>query len=195
MTAWFNVVETFVGWNEDDRARIAELRHCLNHRRADIIDTLGKQLTQIRNMQPLMSNARFVSRLYSVLGEWLNGLLNGAFDEERVQERIAFGKNLRDRDLTFEDIILLNGLVRRQLFDLAQEQPCPGSATLSSVMYTLDKSLTLDMILIYSGYRRVREAEMERALLDRFITVTGFSRTLYENLAEAQGYVQLVSSQ
>ena len=191
MMAWFDMAKTSVGWGEADHARIAELRHCLNRPKSEIVDTLGEQLTRIRNMQPLMSNARFVSRLYSVLGEWLDGLLDGTFDERRVQERIAFGRNLRDKDLTFEDIILLDGLVRRQLFDLAQEQSCPGSASLLSIMHTLDKALTLDMMLIYNGYRRVREVEMERALLDRFITVTGFSRTLYENLAEAQGYAQL----
>ena len=44
----------------------------------------------------------------------------------------------------------------------------------------------LDLALIYSAYLEVRSTEMERALLDRFLAVTGFSRTLYENLAEAR---------
>ena len=41
-------------------------------------------------------------------------------------------------------------------------------------------------MLIYSGYLQVHDTEMERALLDRFLTITGFSRTLYENLVEAR---------
>jgi hypothetical protein len=55
-------------------------------------------------------------------------------------------------------------------------------------MCTLDKALNLDLALIYSAYLEVRDAEMERALLDRFLSVTGFSRTLYENLVEARGW-------
>jgi hypothetical protein len=59
---------------------------------------------------------------------------------------------------------------------------------LSSTMRTLDKALNLDLALIYSAYLEVRDAEMERTLLDRFLTVTGFSRTLYENLAGTRGW-------
>ena len=51
-------------------------------------------------------------------------------------------------------------------------------------MQALEKALSLDLALIYNGYLEVRDAEMERTLLDRFLKVTGFSRTLYENLAE-----------
>ena len=50
----------------------------------------------------------------------------------------------------------------------------------------LDKALNLDLALIYSAYLAARDAEMERALLDRFLAVTGFSRTLYENLADTR---------
>ncbi|OQY16549.1 MAG: hypothetical protein B6I35_15735 [Anaerolineaceae bacterium 4572_32.2] len=173
----------------DDRGetRIAELRACLNSREADVVGALGEQLAQLRDIQPLMSNARFVTRLYSVLHEWLMGLLDGSLNGERAKERRAFVRKLTDVDLTFEDVILLDGLARRQLFELVREQ-LSSSDSQSAMMYTLDKALTLDLVLIYSGYCYIRDAEMERALLDRFIKVTGFSRTLYDNLAEAQGH-------
>jgi hypothetical protein len=53
-------------------------------------------------------------------------------------------------------------------------------------MGALDKAMCLDIALIYSGYTQVRDAEIERSMLDRFLAITGFSRTLYENLAEAR---------
>lgn len=186
MIAWFDKVKTCVGWDEADQARVAELRACLNSNGADVVDTLSEQLAQLKGMQPLMSNARFARRWHSLLQEWLVGLLDGAFEGVRAKERWALGAKLTDVDLTFGDVILLEGLARQQLFELAREHLCGNSDSLAATMYTLDKALNLDLSLIYSGYRQSRDAEMERALLDRFIEVTGFSRTLYENLSGAR---------
>lgn len=97
------------------------------------------------------------------------------------------GQKLAGADLTFEDMILLEGLTRRQLFELAKERLGSHPDVLSSTMHTVDKALNLDLTLIYSTYLELRDAEMKRALLNQFLTVTGFSRTLYENLAEARG--------
>lgn len=176
----------YVGWDLADRARIAKLRHCLDSDLTEMVEDLGKQLSKFKGTQPLMSNARFVQRLHSMLHEWLTGLLDGTFDGEYVKDRWAFGRKLVEIDLTFEDVILLEGLTRKQLFEFAQRKLCERPQMLSSTMRTLDKALNLDLALIYSAYLEIRDAEMERVLLNRFLTVTGFSRTLYENLAEAQ---------
>jgi len=187
-TGWFARAKLCVGWDSADRTRIAELRNCLDSDLNGMVESLGRQLVQFKDTQSLMANARFVHRLHSVLREWLVGLLDGTFDGEYVQERWAFGRKLVEIDIKFEDVILLEGLARNQLFEFAQEKlnECPQG--LSSTMRTLDKALNLDLALIYSAYLEVRDAEMERALLDRFLRVTGFSRTLYENLAEARGW-------
>jgi hypothetical protein len=187
-TFWFDRVKMYVGWDLADRARIAELHRSLDSDITGVVEGLGKQLTKFKGTQSLMSNARFVQRLYGVLREWLMGLLGGIFDEEYVENRLAFGRKLAEIDLTFEDVILLEELTRRQLFEFARERLRERPQVLSSTICTLDKAFNLDLALIYNVYLEVRDAEMERALLDRFLTVTGFSRTLYENLAEAQGW-------
>jgi hypothetical protein len=134
-----------------------------------------------------MSNARFVQRLHSVLREWLMGLLSGSFDDGYIQARKALVQRLIEVDLTCEDVILLESLARRELFALAQTRLNGNPDALSAAMNVLDKALCLDLALIYNGYIQARDAEVERTLLDRFLAITGFSRTLYENLAEAQG--------
>ena len=186
MTIWFDKVKTCVGWNGADRAQIAEVRRWLDSDLTEVVKGLGKQLAQFKGTQPLMANARFVQRFYDVLNEWLLGLLNGTFDGKYVEKRCTFGQKLADIDLTFEDVILLEGLTRGYLLELAQGQLSECPHALSAAMHTLDKALNLDLALIYSGYLQVHDAEMERALLDHFLDVTGFSRTLYENLAEAR---------
>jgi len=194
MMAYLDKVKTCVGWGEDDRARIIELRCYLDSKAVDVVGALGKRLAQLKDVQPLMSNARFARRWHSVLREWLVGLLDGPFDGERAEERWTLGKKLIDVDLTFGDVILLEGLARQQLFELARERLGENPDSLSAMMYTLDKALNLDLALIYSGYLQIRDAEMERASLDRFIAITGFSRTLYENLAETRGRKQVDQS-
>ena len=186
MMTWFDRVKMYVGWDLADRARIAKLYRSLDSDLAEVVKGLGKQLAKFKGTQSLMSNARFVQRLHGVLREWLMGLLCGTFDEEYVKNRLAFGRKLVEIDLTFEDVILLEELTRRQLFEFANERLGEHSQVLSSTIRTLDKAFNLDLALIYNAYLEVRDAEMERVLLDRFLTVTGFSRTLYENLADAR---------
>ena len=186
MTSWFDRVKMYVGWDADDQAQIADLRRCLDSDLTEVIEDLGRELAKFKGTQPLMGNARFVQHLHSVLRGWLTGLLDGTFDEEYVKKRSTFGRELVAIDLTFEDVIVLEELARRQLFEFAQRKLSEYPQELSSAMRTLEKAFNLDLALIYSAYLEVRDAEMERALLDRFLQVTGFSRTLYENLAEAQ---------
>lgn len=188
MIGWFDKAKTCVGWDSGDQTRMATLCRCLDSEVTEVIEVLGKQLARVKGAQPLMANARFVQRLHAVLREWLMGLLDGTFDGDYVEERSAFGRNLVEIDLTFEDIILLEGLARQQLFVFARRKLGEHPQVLSSTMCTLDKALNLDLALIYSAYLEVRDTEMERVLLDRFLAVTGFSRTLYENLVKARGW-------
>lgn len=183
---WFDKVKMYIEWDMADRERITELRRCMDSDLAEVIKYLGEQLAKFKGTQSLMSNKRFVRRLHSVLGEWLSGLLDGTFDKEYVKGRSAFGRKLVETDLTFEDIILLEELTRGQLFGFAQERLGEHPGALSSTMRTLDKAFNLDLTLIHSAYLEVRDAEMERALLNRFLTVTGFSRSLYKSLADAR---------
>ena len=188
MRIWFTKVKTCIGWDLADQARMASLRRCVDSDVGPTIEALGRQLAQLKGTQPLMANARFVQRLHGVLREWLMGLLDGTFDDEYVQDRWAFGHQLIELNLTFQEFILLEGLARGRLFELAQGKLSDGPEVLSAMMRTLDKALNLDLILVCSAYLDVHDAEMERALLDRFLAVTGFSRTLYENLAGERGW-------
>ena len=185
---WFDRVKMCVGWNSADRERMAQLRRCMDSDFAGVIEDISEQLAKFKGTQSLMFNKRFARRLHGVLREWLSGLLDGTFDQEYVKERSTFGRKLLTTDLAFEDVILLEELTRRRLWALAEERLDGRSDGLWPTMHTLDKAFNLDMTLIYSAYLQVRDAEMERALLDRFLTVTGFSRTLYENLAGARGW-------
>jgi hypothetical protein len=182
---WTDKVRSCFDWSEQDRARLAELRDWLDPRSEEIIEDLGDQLVQFDGVGPLMTNTRFARRLRGVLREWLTGLLDGTFDDAYIDKRKALGQKLAEVDLTFEDVILLEGMTRQRLFELAREQLDGQPQRLSSMMHTLNKALNCDLALVYAACLDIRDAEMERTMLDRFLTVTGFSPTLYESLVEA----------
>jgi hypothetical protein len=182
--AWTDRVKSSVDWTEQDRARLAELRDWLAYCSEEVVEELGERLIQFNGVRPLMTNLRFAQRLHDVLREWLLGLLEGTFDGSYAEERRALGRKLADVDLGFEDVILLEGMARRRLFELAQEELAGQPQRLTATIHTLNKALDCDQALVYAGCLEVRDTEMERALLDRFLTVTGFSPTLYESLVE-----------
>ena len=183
---------------------VAERRQCrldvgggdlLDPDLVEVVEALSTYLAQFKDEQSLMANARFVERLHSALQEWVIGPLDGTFDEEYARARQALVQRLIEVDVAFEDVILLEGLTREKLLQLAQANLNGGSEPLSDTMRALDKALRLDLALIHSGYIQARDAEIERSLLDRFLAITGFSRTLYENLAEAREWESVAVQQ
>jgi hypothetical protein len=191
MTVWLDKVKTCVGWDTVDQARVSKLYNSLNSDLHKVVEAISSCLVQFKDAQSLMTNTRFVQRLHSVLREWLIGPLTGEFDETYAQTRWTLVRELMEVDLTFEDIILIEKLAREQLLRLAQAHLDMGNEDLSTTVHALDKALCLDMALIHSGYTQVRDTEIERATLDRFLAITGFSRTLYENLAEAREWSEV----
>jgi hypothetical protein len=196
MTVWLDKVKTCIGWDTVDQAQVSDLRTALNSDLHEVVETLGSRLVQLKDAQSLMTNTRFVQRLHGVLREWLTGPLGGAFDEAYAQARWALVHKLMEVGLTFEDIIFVEGLAHERLLALAQARLSAGAEELGATARALDKALRLDLALIHGGYIQARDAEIERATLDRFLAITGFSRTLYENLAEARewGEVSLPQS-
>ena len=186
MTTWFDKVRGCIEWNEADRARAGELRRWLDSDVTTVAEALGDQLAQFNGTQALMTNSRFVRRLHNVLREWVTGALNGSFNREYTEERWLLGQKLVELDLTFVEVVLLGELVRKQLFELAHRCASEHPHTFPEIVQTLEKALGLDLALVYNSYLQARDTEMERVLLSRFLSVTGFSRTLYENLTEVQ---------
>ncbi len=183
--AWADKARLCVDWSEGDRARLAELRTWLDLQSEEIIKDLAERLFKSNGAQPLLRNARFAQRLHDVLREWLTGLVEGPYGDGHAERRRALGRKLADVDLTFEDVILLEGMTRQQLFALAQRRIGERSQEFSLTMHTLNKAMTYDRGLVYAGCLDLHDAELEHALLDRFLNVTGFSPTLYESLVEA----------
>jgi len=183
--AWADKARLCVDWGEEDWARLDELRTWLDSRAEEMIEDLAVRLIKSNGAQPLMRNARFTQRLRDVLREWLTGLVEGPSDDGHAERRRALGQRLADVDLTFEDVILLEEMTRQRLFTLAQRRLGEKPQELSSTIHTLNKAMTYDRGLVYAGCLDLHDAQLEHTLLDRFLTVTGFSPSLYESLAEA----------
>ena len=178
-------VRLCVDWREADEARLAELRAWLDPEQEEIVEALAETLIELDGARTLNTSARFARRLRDVLHEWLTGVVVGPFDEESADRREALGRKLADAGLALEDLILLESLAQQRLFALAQQRLCEQPGKMISTMQAVSKAMTYDRALIYTGCLALHDEELEQALLDRFLSVTGFSPTLYESLAEA----------
>jgi len=185
---WDDKIRSCVKWREGDQTRLAELRAWLDAERELIVRDLAESLMALNGAQRLTSNARFVRLLHDLLDEWLTGVTAGTFDDDedgRVERRRALGQKLADVNLTFEDLVLMEGIAQERLFALAQTQLGDEPQRLALMMQALSKAMTYDRALVHAGCLDLHDSELEEALLDRFLTVTGFSPSLYESLAEA----------
>jgi len=176
----FDKAISCIGWDDTDQARIDELGLSLDGQLDELIESLAEDLVQFKEAQSLTANTRYVQRLHGAIGEWLEGLLDGGFDETHIESRCAFVERALEIDLKFDDFLMLETFVRHRLGG--------DGALFGNGVTVLDKALCLDLALIHSCYTQQREAKMERELLDQFLRITGFSRSLYENLAEARGW-------
>ena len=181
--AWLERARQGCGWTADDERRIDAIRQWVTPEVAEIITLLTGRLVQLKETQPLMSNTRFVKRLHEVLQEWFLGLLESPLEQASLDHKVALGRKFVEIELEFEDIILLESMAHAQLQALVRGNVEADAEEFVPTMDTLNKALCLHLALLHRGYFKVRDAVMERTMLDRFLAVTGFSRTLYENLA------------
>ena len=181
--AWLERARQGCKWTANDEKRINAIQEWVIPEVTEIIRLLTGWLVQLKETQPLMSNARFVKQLHEVLQEWFLGLLESPLEQDSLDHKAALGRRFVEIELEFEDIILLERMAHAQLQALVLGNLGADAGEFALTMDTLNRALCLHLALLHRGYFKVRDADMERTMLDRFLTVTGFSRTLYENLA------------
>lgn len=182
--SWADRAESWIGWDEKDEKRLASLRTWMVSVEEELLDVLVERATELDGFPRPLRNDRFTARLHALLEEWLSGLLAPARDVECQEQRRNLGYQLARLDLTYQDILLLEATAHRRLVMMVNRNVDGCTDQLSPTLGALSKTLTYDRGLVYAGFAALRDNEMEQALLDRFLTITGFSRTLYEGLAE-----------
>ena len=183
--SWADRAESCMGWNERDDEQLASLREWLAPEKDELVGVLVERMTQLDGVPRLLRNGRLTGRLRALVEEWLLGLLAPAYDDaERQERRRDLGRRLARLDVRFEEVTLLEAMAHGQLLALTRKNLDGGADQLSLMLGALQKALSYDRGLVHAGYVEFRDSEMEQALLDRFLSITGFSPSLYEGLAE-----------
>ncbi|MCJ7739425.1 MAG: hypothetical protein MUQ10_19280 [Anaerolineae bacterium] len=150
------------------------------------MDVLQSQLVFFKRMQPLMLNTRCADTLHRVLRDRMDGLLLADCSESYGEHRVLTVQRLASLDLALADIILLGDLVRRELLALARKRLGGDDAAMPAMQEAIDQSISLDLMVVCNICQQLHDEEMEKALLDLLLSVTGFSRSLYEGLTVVQ---------
>jgi protoglobin len=175
-----------VDWRESDKVCVRRLADWFSADSCALVDTLQSQLVYFRRMQEMMLNTRFADTLRQVLSDWMDELLLGDYTESYVEHRILTVQRLTGLDLALADIILLGDLVRRELLALARRYLRDDAVDMPAMQEAVDKAVSLDLMVVCDIYQQMHDEKMENLFLDRFLSVTGFSRSLYENLSVVQ---------
>ena len=183
--SWADRAKSCIGWDERDAEGLASLWEWLAPEKDELVDLLVEGVTQLDGVPRLLRNGRFTGRLHALVEEWLLGVLAPAYDDvERQERRRDLGRRLARIDVCFEEVMLLEAMAHGRLLALISKNQDGGADQLSLMLGALQKALSYDRGLVHAGYVEFRDSEMEQALLDRFLSITGFSPSLYEGLAE-----------
>ena len=147
---------------------------------------LQSQLVFFKRMQPLMLNTRFADTLHRVSCVWMDGPLLADYTESYGEHRVLTVQRLASLDLALADTILLRDLVRRELLALATKRLGGDDVAMPAMQEAIDQSISLDLMVVCDICQQLHDEEMEKALLDLFLSVTGFSRSLYEGMTVVQ---------
>ena len=188
--SWAGNAKSWIEWGREDEARVVELQAWLEPEFEQMTEDLLQCLSSLDGVKPLMANARFAQRLQTLVHEWLTGLVDVRCEDGCVERRQALGEKLAHLDIALEDLVFLEWVACQRMFSLASERLQGRPEDLSQTLYVLNKAMMRDRVLVHAGYLELHDAELEQALLDRFLSITGFSPTLYESLAEAWRWSQ-----
>lgn len=183
--SWADRAKLCMEWAEGDEERLVRLREWMAPEEDAFVDGLVEYVTELEGVPRLLVNGRFTGRLHALLQEWVSGLLAPAYcDVEHQERRRDLGRRLARLNINYEHVILLDGIASRSLLTVVTENLEDCADQLSPTLDVLHKALAYDRGLIHAGFVELRDSEMEQALLDRFLAITGFSPSLYEGLAE-----------
>jgi len=193
--SWADRAGSCIDWEERDEDRLAAIRKWLEPEKDGFVAGLVERVSRLDRVPRLLRNDRFAGRLHTVLQEWLSGLLTLACDDlDRQERRRSLGARLARLNISYDEVILIEGMTYRWLTSVITEHVDGCVDELSPTLCALHKAMTYDRGLVHAGFVDLRDSEMEQALLDRFLAITGFSPSLYEGLAETWEQGQAVDT-
>ncbi len=159
----YRLLQSYVGWNDEDEERIRRVAPLLQPHLPDLIDDFYAEIRRHPDVGAVITGGdEQISRLKGSLLDWVGDLLSGRYDEEYVGRRWRVGR--RHVEIGLEQIYTNAALSRLRAGMLrALGSDWDGDpAGLLEASLSLTKLLDLDLAIIEDAYQVEALARLQR---------------------------------
>lgn len=152
----YQELQSYVGWTENDVARIARVAHIVEPCIPALVDDFYRQIERHAGaLRVIDGGAGQIARLKVTLANWLRELFAGRYDAQYVARRWNVGRKhvAIGLDQVYTNAALAR--LRRGLTQaLARGWPANGQDSLPEVLISLNMLLDLDLAIIEDAYQQ-----------------------------------------
>lgn len=169
----------FTGLTPEMEKLLTELAEQIKPHLPDVTDNFYNVLTQIPKAEPFLAGR--VDKLKQTHIRWLEQVFSGPFDVDYVQAMYHVGDVHVKVNLPVEFMAGAMTLVAIEINDRLGEILGSDPARLKQAITAVNAVLGFTLMIMQQSYESSRLAEE----LEKFLKITGMSRTLFDNLASA----------
>jgi hypothetical protein len=172
-------IKQFTGLTPDMEGVLAELADDMKPHLADITSSFYSVLLGIPKAEPFLQGR--IDALKSTHIHWLETVFSGPFDVNYVQSMYHVGDVHVKAKLPVEFMAGAMTLVATRINQLLGEMLVDEPVRLIKAITAVNAVLGFTLMIMQQSYESSRLAEE----LEKFLKITGMSRTLFDNLANA----------
>jgi truncated hemoglobin YjbI len=169
----------FTGLTVDMEQTLTEVSSKMLPHLGDITDSFYSVLLEIPKAEPFLAGR--VEELKKTHMRWLETVFNGPFDEKYVEAMYHVGDVHVKAELPVEFVAGAMTLVGTRINQLLGKELVDDNERMIKSITAVNAVLGFTLMIMQQSYESSRLAEE----LEKFLKITGMSRTLFDNLASA----------
>ncbi len=174
-----NYTRAFSGYTPEHEAILAESSQHIMPRLAEVTDKFYAVLQDIPEARPFIEGR--LEQLKATHHQWLEGIMKGVCNVEYTEAMYKVGDVHVKVNLPVEfmagGICIIQGSLIMLVTDVYADEP----SRVKTVLEAINAALGFSLMVMQESYQASSLAEE----LEKFLAITGMSRTLFNNLAEA----------
>jgi hypothetical protein len=177
-----NYSKQFTGFTPEMESVLSELSDQLKPHLPEITESFYSVLLEIPKAKPFLEGR--IDTLKQTHINWLETLLQGPFDLSYVQSMYQVGDVHVRAKLPVEFMAGAMTLVGTRINQLLGDLLVHNPEMLTKAVVAVNAALGFTLMVMQQSYESSRLAEE----LEKFLKITGMSRTLFDNLASAYSH-------
>lgn len=169
----------FSGYSSEREALLAEASKDIMPRLDEVTDRFYAALHEIQGARPFIEGR--LEQLKATHHQWLEGLLTGPCDVKYTEAMYKVGAVHVKVNLPVEFMAGGTCLIQDSFITLVTDIYAAEPARVKSILEAINAALGFSLMVMQESYQASSLAEE----LEKFLAITGMSRPLFNNLAEA----------